>query len=428
MIQPGQENGRTRILTLVAAPYVTAIGTVADSPAVRKLAILTGINAVGNGLFAAINILFYTQHLGFSVGFVSAALFAATVLAIGGDLASGRISDATSPKPVFLSGLVLSALATTLLLVVRDSAGFVVVLCLISLGQGLCMSSNTTLIRRLAGENPALARASLRSLLTIGICAGALVAGIVLGSGSLVAFRVAILANALTFVISAVLLAGIRVPAAPPGMPGRPHPILPDLRFATFSLANGVIGIYLHALSFALPLWVVMHHPELVWVVGILVAVNALLTATFQVPASAGITSINSAGRRLVIGAICLATSYAFFVSGWTSSTTALVLALFVFLALHTIGEVLYSAGTMELLFRMAPESRQGQYGAFYGISNGLLASLAPAILGVAIATTGGWGWWLLAVLTVVLALVIRAVSRRGRRSDAADPVEVAEA
>ncbi|MGO1808908.1 MAG: MFS transporter, partial [Micrococcaceae bacterium] len=168
----------------------------------RKLAILTIINALGNGLFATINILFYTQHLGFSIGVVSAALFAATVLAIGGDFLSGKVSDASSPKPVFLSGLVLSALATALLLAVWNEVSFVMALCLISLGQGLCMSSNTTLIRRLARENPALTRASLRSLLTIGISAGALIAGVVLDTETLRAFQAAILANALTFVIA----------------------------------------------------------------------------------------------------------------------------------------------------------------------------------------------------------------------------------
>lgn len=382
------------------------------------------MNALGNGLFATINILFYTQYLGFSIGFVSAVLFAATVVAIGGDFLAGKVSDASSPKPVFLSGLILSALATTLLLVVRSEVSFVAALCLISLGQGLCMSSNTTLIRRLAREDPALTRASLRSLLTIGISAGALLAGVVLGHGSLGAFRIAIEANALTFVIAAALLAGIRVPAAPPGVPGRPNPILPDRRFAAFSLANGAISVYMHVLSFALPLWVIMHHPGLTWVVGVLVALNALLSAMFQVPASAGIRTIDSAGRRLVVGALCIAASYLIFVAGWTASIAVLLLALVLFLALHTLGEVLYSAGTMELLFRLAPESRQGQYGAFYGISNGLMASLAPMVLGFALATTGGWGWWVLAGLTIALALLIRMVSLRDRGAEIQDPVE----
>ena len=71
---------------------------------------------------------FYTQHLGFSVSFVSAGLVAATLLAIGGDLISGRFSDASSPKPVLLAGLVLSAIATALLLVVWDQVSFVVAL------------------------------------------------------------------------------------------------------------------------------------------------------------------------------------------------------------------------------------------------------------------------------------------------------------
>lgn len=186
-----------------------------------------------------------------------------------------------------------------------------------------------------------------------------------------------------------------------------------------------MIGIYMHALSFALPLRAIMHHPGLTWVVGVLVAVNALLTATFQVPASAGISNINSASCRLVIGAICIASSYVFFVAGWSASTAVLILALVLFLALHTMGEVLYSAGTMELLFRLAPESQQGQYGAFYGISNGLMASLAPAVLGFAIATTGGWGWWLLASLTIALAFVVRVVSMREHNVASPDPIEV---
>jgi MFS family permease len=403
---------RASLGALLAAPYASAAATLTASPAMRTLALLTTVNAVGNGLFATISVLFYTQHLGFSVGFVSGVLVAATVLAIGGDLVSGRFSDASSPEPVLLTGLILSAVATSLLLVVRDEISFVLVLCLISLGQGLCMSSNTTLIRRLANKDPALARASLRSLLTLGISVGALLAGLVLASDSVVAFRIGILGNVLTFLVGAGLLLSITVPPAPAGAIGRPRPVLPDRRFAVFSLANGAIGIYLHVLSFALPLWAVIHHPALTWVVGLLIAVNALLTATFQVPASSGITSADTASRRLVLGAACLAVSYLFFVSGWSDSPALLVLALTGFLAAHTAGEVLYSAGTMELLFRLAPAQQQGQYGAFYGISNGLMSSAAPAVLGAAIALSNGWGWWMLAAATLLLALLIRAVCK----------------
>ncbi|QNN81580.1 hypothetical protein H3H54_08245 [Brachybacterium sp. Z12] len=286
------------------------------------------------------------------------------------------------------------------------------------------MSSNTALIRRLAQESPALARASLRSLLTLGISAGALLAGLVLGSGSLAAFQIAILSNALTFVIAAVLLTRITLPPAPDGATGRPYPVVPDRRFAVFSLANGAIGIYLHVLSFALPLWTVIHHPELMWIVGLLIALNALLTATFQIPASAGIVSIGAASRRLLIGAVFLAASYLFFLSGWSVSPPLLVIMLIGFLVAHTAGEVLYSAGTMELLFRLAPAQQQGQYGAFYGISNGLTSSAAPAVPGGAIALSGGWGWWLLAAATLLLAILIRAVSNGAQPVDAADMID----
>lgn len=61
------------------------------------------------------------------------------------------------------------------------------------------------------------------------------------------------------------------------------------------------------------------------------------------------------------------------------------------------------------LLYRLAPAQRQ--YGAFYGISNGLM-SAAPLVLGAAIALGDGWGWWGLSVATVALALLIRVVAR----------------
>src|SRR5699024_3281835 len=152
MPKNAERHSRTGIGQAVAGPYRTAAATLSASPALRTFALLTAVNALGNGLFAALSVLYYTRHLGVPVGVVSAVLVAATVLAIGGDLLSGRYSDRASPKPVLLAGLVLSAAATALLLVVDGLTSFVLVLCLISLGQGLCMSSNTTLIRRIARE------------------------------------------------------------------------------------------------------------------------------------------------------------------------------------------------------------------------------------------------------------------------------------
>lgn len=404
---------RLSLRSVIIAPYVTAARTVTASSATRNLAFVTGINAFGNGLFATINILYYTQILGFSVGFVSTVLFAATALAIGGDLLSGRVSDSSSPRRVFIAGLLLSTVATLLLLVAGTRPLFVVTLCLISLGQGLCMSSNTALIRRIARENPALTRASLRSLLTIGMSLGALGAGLVLSAGSPTAFRIGIVIDAVTFVVAAVLLARVEVPRASGRASGRPRPTVHDRPFTVFAVAAGTINIFLHALPFAFPLWMMRHHPDLLWLVGVVVAANSLLCAMFQVPASSGITSRRSASGRLLVGAVLVAASYLFFASGWSASPVLLAAALVLFLLLQTLGELFCAAGTMELLFRLAPEAQQGQYGAFSGVVNGLIASIAPAVLGFAIGTAHGWGWWVLAGITVLLAVIVRGIAGR---------------
>src|SRR5699024_8980378 len=98
MPKNADHRSRAGIGQKVAAPYRTAATTLSASPALRTLALLTTVNAFGNGLFAALSVLCYTRYLGFPVGLVSTVLVGATVLAIGGDLLSGRYSDRASPK------------------------------------------------------------------------------------------------------------------------------------------------------------------------------------------------------------------------------------------------------------------------------------------------------------------------------------------
>lgn len=402
----------SRILAAMISPYRTAGRALRVSSGVRNLALLTGINSIGNGLFASISVIYYTKHLGFSVGFVSTVLFVATVLAMGGDFLSGRLSDRGSPKPIFLIGLLMSAAASLGLVLVRDGGTFFLVLCLISLGQGMCMSSNTTLIRRLSRENPALTRASLRSILTVGTALGAVLAGGVLANDSLLALQIAIIINASTFVASAVLLAAIDVVSTGVKDRVRTRLAIPDGRFMLYSASNGIISLYLHAFSFALPLWFMRHHIDLIWLVGVVIAVNSLFAAILQIPASVGISSVQVASRRLVLGSVCLGVSYLFFLGEWEGSPAVLLSAVVLLVAFHTAGEVLYSAGSMELLFRLAPAERQGQYGAFLGISNGVISAFAPVVFGFFISAPGGAGWWIIAIATVGLGLLIRAVSR----------------
>lgn len=400
-----------RIPRLLREAYATAAGTVTASPDVRKMAALTAINAFGNGAFATVSAIFYTQVLGFSIAFVSLALTVATLVAIAGDLISGSAADRYSPRPVLMAGLLVSGGAAVALSAVHGSTMFLLVILLSSLGQGMCMSANTALIRRVARENPAAVRASLRSIMTLALSLGAVIGGAALGAGGRGPLSAVIIVNAGTFVLAAALLARIRVPAMSAGAARRPAPARPDRRFAVFAVANGMIGIYLHVLPFALPLWMARRHPELLWTVGAAVAGQALATAVLQVPASHGIRSVPAATHRLLIGAGFVASSYLFFLLT-VHPTAGVLVALAVFLLLHTVGEVLCTAGSMELLFRLAPEERQGRYGAFAGVSNGVISSLAPLVLGFALTTSSGGIWLVMAAATMALAGVISRTAR----------------
>lgn len=395
--------------------YGRAWRTVRGSRAMTLLALITGVNAVGNGLYATVSALYFTTVLGHPVSLVSAVLFGAMTLAMAADLAGGRFADTRGPQEVFRAGLLVSVIGMAAMLAAGSVAVFVVAGLLAGVGQGLCMSSNVALIRRAAGADAVLARATLRTFLTVGLAVGGLAGAGVLAWRTPGAYLVAITVNLVSFGCCALLTGRLDVATLPSGGVRRGaglFGVYRDHRFMAFAVISALISVHNHVLPFAVPLWLAVTHPELTWLAGVAMVVNTVLGVALQIYANGRIGSGRGAVLSFLLGGATIGASYVVF--AWMAHaplTTAVVLVLG-FVVIYSLGEIVLAAGAMDLQFRVVPAEMQGQYSAAFGTMHGLASAVAPAVLGLIVTSGGVSGWLVLAAATAVLSSMMLVVGR----------------
>lgn len=85
--------------------------------------------------------------------------------------------------------------------------------------------------------------------------------------------------------------------------------------------------------------------------------------------------------------------------------------------AVHTVGELLYSAGSWALSYELAPEHAQGQYQGMFGLTTQLGTAITPAVTALLIVRHGWIGWLMMGVLLAVAGLAAPAVARWAERT-----------
>ncbi|GAA2214479.1 MFS transporter [Nonomuraea monospora] len=374
------------------------------------------MNAVGNGLYATISALYFTSVLGHPLSLVSAVLFAAMLAAMAADLAGGRLADTKGPRQVFQAGLIVSLAGMTAMLAAGEVVVFVLAGLLAGVGQGLCMSSNVALIRRAAGADAVMARATLRTFLTAGLALGGLAGAGVLAVGARWAYLFAIAVNLVTFLWCALLTGGLDVPGSPASGGRRPaglFHVYRDRRFMTFAVVSAFISVHNHVLPFAVPLWLAVTHPRLTWLAGIALVVNTVLGVVLQIYANGRVNSGRGAVLSFLAGGVTIGASYLVFAWLARAPLALAVVLVLGFVVVYSLGEILLSAGAMDLQFRVVPGESQGQYSAAFGTLHGLASAAAPAVLGLVVSSGGSLGWLALAAATGLLASTVLVVGRK---------------
>jgi Na+/melibiose symporter-like transporter len=185
----------------------------------NRVALLTalGVDNFGSGLFLPVALLYVTRVVGLPLGTAGTVVAAGTVAGLAAPPVAGRLVDRVGPLRVVVGAELVQALGAVAYLAARGKAVVVTAAVLLAAGQQLFYSSLFALISDVAGDGPkdrpfavaAMVRAACFSL-------GGLAAAGLLSVAGAAGYRIAVVADAVSFAVCAALLALlVRVP--------RPH-------------------------------------------------------------------------------------------------------------------------------------------------------------------------------------------------------------
>lgn len=399
-------------------PWAVRRGLLPESGPQRRLALGGFVNQLGTAAFLATAPLYALRVIGLPIEQVGLGLGVAGVVGLLAGPPVGHLADRRGPRGVFLVTLLIQAVAMLSLLFAHSFVAFTASMAVTDLAGASGGAARGPMIRRFGGDEVPRFRSYLRSTAFLASTFGALAAGAVIQLDSGSAYRALIVANALTFLGCAAVM--LRVPRLEP----LPSPTEPDrwlaLRakpYMAFVVLDGILWIQGEVVTYALPLWVVLHTDAPRWFTGMALAVNTVMVVLLQIRTSRGITGGLAAGRATRRAAVAFLAGMAIIATAAGLPGPAAAAIMTAGVALHTVGSLWHAAGSMELRFRLAPAHAQGKYSGVFGIGMGLCYTIAPALLGLLCLSWGAPGWLVMGALFVAAGLAMPLVVRWAGRS-----------
>ncbi|WP_338709821.1 MFS transporter [Streptomyces virginiae] len=390
------------------------------------------LDRAGTGVWAAACVLYFTFVVGLDAGRLGILLGAAGVAGIAGSPLAGHLADRFPVRSLLIGAHLLRLVTLCLLLVVTDFALLLPVVAVTHLGDRAAKTLEMLFATRVAGERRATYQALSRSSANAGYALGAGLAAIGLAVGTRGAYHVLILANALSFLVAAVLVRRTREPrgrglvaapaapaagAAPTEGPaaaagGGPGPWR-DRGYLRFVLLDIPMNLDDSILAIGIPLWLVSHTTAPHELIPAFLVVNTVLVVVLQLRVSAKVQGPRRAagavalyGLTTLLCCVLLAASTGGGV--WTASAALLAAAV-----LATAAELMRSVSSWELAVSLAPRQARASYLGVAGMAQSVQKSAGPLLLTGAVMTAGPAGWLVLGAAVAGLSLVQRRAAVR---------------
>lgn len=392
----------------------------------RVLAVSNFIYTVGSGLYLTAGVLYFTEAVHLPAGQVGLGLGIAGLVALAVGVAVGHLADRHGARGIYAATLVVQALATAGFVLADSFWPFVLAVCTAAAAKAAGIAARSPLIRHYGGDRPQEFRAYLRAVTNLGVSLGAVLAGWAVQVGSLTAYQLMVLGNAIAFVIAALILS-LLPPVAPVPTSGGPRWIaLRDRPYLLLTALDGVMAIQFKVLTVAIPLWIVDATTAPHWLISATMLTGTVIVVAFQVRASrnvdspaAGAHAYRRAGVAFLIA--CSLISLSAGIPAW--ATVALLL---IAVVIHTVGELWHSAAGFEVSFALAPQQATGQYLGVFGLGAGLAEALGPGLLIALCISWGRPGWYVLGAMFALTGLAAPPAVRWAQQHQHASPTQLA--
>lgn len=403
---------------------VRAVRSLIPEPGPRRFyALATLTNTFGFGLLLGSMPLYFTRIVHLSTGQVGLGLTIAATTGLLTGVPIGDLADRRGPVEMAKTILFLQCGATIAYLFIRNFAGFVAVAVADMLALNAYFAADSSVLRRVGGEDAADFRASIYAIANLGISIGAVGCGIAIQIDTPTAYHVLLTVDALSFLGAWLLLR--RLPRYDPLPKPASAPrwgVLRDKSFVAYTTLSGAMYLQFPVITVFLPLWVVddTHAPR--WCIPIFLVINTLLVILFQVRIGNRVKTLRQGGAAMRrAGVIFLFSCSVIGLAAGLPSWAALLL-LVAGVCLHTGGEMWQSAASFALEFGLAPAHAQGQYQGFVQLGTGTGEAAAPVLLLGLVLSLGRSGLFGLGAFLAIAGMVMPAVARWGERTRPPSP------
>ncbi|MEJ6761700.1 MAG: MFS transporter [Candidatus Planktophila sp.] len=381
-------------------------------PVHRIMSTSTFVNTFGNGLFATVEVIYFTIIVGLSPAKVALALSIAGGISLLVSIPAGQLSDRVGPRNIAVAAMAIEGIVMAQLIFVESYLPFLLLNIILGILNNISQTMRMATIASMGqGESRVTIRAYQRAITNFGISLGTVFAGIGLAINTPTAYKVLLVGDACTFLLAAYVFH--RLPFVVPTVE-RGEPItfqaLKDRRFVAATASNAINSLHFVLQSVAIPLWVVRETNAPRWWVSVIMITNTIGVTLFQVTASKGTGHIFGGAKRYREASLAIAIACAFYAASHGVSAYIACALLVIAMAIHTFGELVGSAGSWSIGFGLADERHQGQYQGVWSLSWGLGGAVGPAFVTAMAITLGQRGWAIMAAIFLANGILMHAL------------------
>ncbi|WP_424356910.1 MDR family MFS transporter [Methanocella sp. MCL-LM] len=375
----------------------------------KQIWILTGgslINSFGFSIAYPFISLYLFKYRGIPMTDIGMALLIAAVIGLGGQLIGGELCDRIGRKAVMGIGLALNAVAfgllTAAILFQANYFVFLALLCLREIAGGLYRNVPTVMVSDVAAPGD---RNGAFSLLRIGgnlgFALGPIVGGVLATYSYAYMFAVTMITSTIFLLITIFLMRDTRPEKCGVTMAKGPANILADHPFLWFCIVSAAISLVYSQMLSTFGTYSGSYGQINETMIGLLFSLNGFMVVFLQYPIAVFLERFKLT-TSLIAGSLLYAAGFG--IVGLCTGFWPLFLCMFVI----SMGELVFTPPSMNIVARMASPENRGRYMSISGVLGNVGFAIGPFIGGFLMdvfSESIAFMWFILGLLAVVCVL-----------------------